>query len=63
VTREQESVAAHEPNSSYFDVAPRMGSVQSMRAQGLMLSDNLHLTPAGYKKLGAIIADGIARSM
>jgi lysophospholipase L1-like esterase len=60
VNQAQESVAARVPNGSYFEVASRMGSVASMRAQGLMASDNLHLTPAGYRKLGTIIADDIA---
>jgi GDSL-like Lipase/Acylhydrolase family len=65
VTQAQENVAARTPNSSYFEVGSRMGSVSSMRSpdHALMVSDNLHLTPKGYSKLGKIIADDIARSL
>ncbi len=63
VAKAQESVAAAVPNSAYFRVAPLMGTVASMRSNGLMLGDNLHLTPSGYRKLGGIVADDIANSV
>jgi lysophospholipase L1-like esterase len=63
VTQSQEGVAAGVSNGAYFEVAPNMGSVASMRSEGLMGSDNLHLTQSGYKKLGGIIADDIANAV
>ena len=62
VTAAQAAVAGETPKSTYLKVASEMGSVATMRSDGSMGTDNLHLTPAGYKKLGGIIADRIARA-
>ena len=61
VRQAQASVAAEVPNSAYTGVASRLGLVASMKANGLMGSDNLHLTTAGYEELGGMFADDIAQ--
>jgi lysophospholipase L1-like esterase len=63
VAQAQHEVAAQVPDSAYVNVGPQMGSVSSMRARGVMASDNLHLTAKGYQHLGSIIADNIEAEM
>jgi len=60
VAAAQQRVAANVPDSTYLKIGPQMGSVAAMRQNGLMASDNLHLTARGYQKLGSIIADDIS---
>jgi lysophospholipase L1-like esterase len=56
VTREQRAAAATVPNSDYFDIRAKLGTIQQMRSHGWMDDSNLHFTPDGYHVIGDSIA-------
>lgn len=59
VLQTQQAIASRVPDGAYVRAGAQMGSVASMKQQGLISSDNLHLTSRGYQRLGAILADDI----
>jgi lysophospholipase L1-like esterase len=59
VVEAQKAVQSQTPNSAYLDVRQFAGSMNSMRSRGMLSSDNLHLTAAGYKIVGGSIADSV----
>ncbi len=63
VTEAQRAVQARTPNSAYVDIRSLTGSMASMRSRGMLSNDNLHLTNAGYRVAGGIIADSISSTV
>jgi lysophospholipase L1-like esterase len=60
VTAEQREAAATMPNSSYFDIRAKLGTIADMNGHGWMAKDNLHFTASGYQVIGDTIAQYIS---
>ncbi|MBU6451803.1 MAG: hypothetical protein KGS72_08505 [Cyanobacteria bacterium REEB67] len=59
VTREQRAAAATVPDSDYFDIRAKLGTINQMRSHGWMDDSNLHFTKGGYQVIGDSIAQFI----